>query len=214
MIKSRLGLNLILCFTSAFVGGIASLSCSQLMAANSVAPVVRASEIQIVGPTGKEQITLKVAAEGPSITLLDKDDTQEVTLEIVDSPVSTHDDFRQAELSFRNLKNEYYSTSLSSGCSGMSHLTMGQALAPGFVSISSYQEGSSNGSRICLGSFLRGEHFDVSQRHDKNVEVTVGSSSKRLKLSSSDAGQLLQKEDRATGVVSNAVFENSKAKAK
>jgi hypothetical protein len=51
----------------AFVGGIASLSCSQLMAANSVAPVVRASEIQIVGPTSKEQITLKVAAQGPSI---------------------------------------------------------------------------------------------------------------------------------------------------
>jgi hypothetical protein len=214
MIRSRLAENLILCFTSAFLGGIASLSCSQLMAANSVAPVLRASEIQIVGPTGKEQITLKVATEGPSITLLDKDDTQTVSLEIIDSPVSTHDDFRQAELSFRNLKNESYRTSLSSGCTGMSNLTMGQALAPGFVSIRSYQEGSSNGSMMCLGSFLRGEHFDVSQRHDKNVEVIVGSSSKRLKLSSSDAGQFLQKEDRATGVVSNAVFENSTAKAK
>ncbi len=214
MIKSRLCQNLILCFTSAFVGGIASLSCSQLMAANTVAPVVRASEIQIVGPTGKEQITLKVAAEGPSITLLDKDDTQEVTLEIVDSLVSTHDDFRQAELSFRNLKNESYRTSPSSGCTGMSNLTMGQALAPGFVSIRSYQEGSSNGSMMCLGSFLRGEYFDVSQRHDKSVDVTIGSSSKRFKLSSSEAGLFLQKEDRATAITSNAVFKNSKAKAK
>ncbi|MBP9094936.1 hypothetical protein KBI23_28205 [bacterium] len=214
MIKSRLGQNLILCFTSAFVGGVASLSCSQLMAANSVAPVVRASEIQIVGPTGKEQITLKVAAEGPSITLLDKDDTQKVSLEITDSPASTSDDFRRAELSFCNLKNENYRTSLSSGCTGMSHLTMGQALAPGFVSIDSCQEGSSTGSMMCLGSFLRGEYFDVSQRHDKTVEVTVGSRSKRLKLSSSEAGQLLQKEDRASAVVSNAVFENSTAKAK
>ncbi|MFA7340785.1 MAG: hypothetical protein WC028_28625 [Candidatus Obscuribacterales bacterium] len=213
MIKSRLGQNLILCFASAFIGGIASLSCSQLMAANSVAPVVRASEIQIVGPTGKEQITLKIAAQGPSITLLDKDDTQKVSLEITDSPASTSDDFRQAELSFHNLKNENYRTSLSSGCTGMSHLTMGHALAPGFVSISSYQEGSSNGSMMCLGSFLRGEHFDVAQRHDKNVEVKIGSY-KRLKLSSSEAGQFLQKEDRATAVVSNAVFENSKAKAK
>lgn len=214
MIKSRLCQNLILCFTSAFLGGIASLSCSQLMAANSVAPVVRASEIQIVGPTGKEQITLKVAAQGPSITLLDKDDTQKVTLEIVDSPASTSDDFREAGLSFRNLKNENYYTSLSSSCTGMSNLTMGHALAPGFVSIRSYQEGSSNGSMMCLGSFLRGEYFDVSQRHDKKVEVTVGSSSKRLKLSSSEAGQFLQKEDKASGIISNAVFENSTAKAK
>lgn len=213
MIRSRLGQNLILCFTSAFVGGIASLSCSQLVAANTVAPVLRASEIQIVGPTGKEQITLKVAAQGPSIALLDKDDTQKVTLEIVDSPASTSDDFREAGLSFRNLKNENYLTSLSSGCTGMSHLTMGHALAPGFVSISGCQEGTSSGSRLCLGSFLRGEHFDVAQRHDKSVEVTVGSH-KRLKLSSSDAGQFLQKESGAPGVVSNAVFENSTAKAK
>lgn len=82
MIRSRLGENLILCFASAFVGGIASLSCSQLVAANSVSPILRASEIQIVGPAGKEQITLKVAAQGPSITLIDKDDTQKVSLEI------------------------------------------------------------------------------------------------------------------------------------
>lgn len=111
------------------------------------------------------------------------------------------------------MKNENYLTSLSSGCTGMSHLTMGHALAPGFVSISSFQEGSSNGSRMCLGSFLRGEHFNVAQRHDKNVEVTVGSY-KRLKLSSSETGQFLQKETGASGVVSNAVFENSTAKAK
>jgi hypothetical protein len=214
MIRSRLGENLILCFASAFVGGIASLSCSQLVAANSVASILRASEIQIVGPAGKEQISLKVAAQGPSITLIDKDDTQKVSLEITDSPASTHDDFRKAELSFCNLKNENYHTSLSSSCTGMSHLTMGHALAPGFVSISSYQEGSSNGSMLCLGSFLRGEYFDVYQRHDKKVDVTVGTSSKRLKLSSSEAGQFLQKEDKATAAVSNAVFENGKAKAK
>lgn len=214
MIRSRLGENLILCFASAFVGGIASLSCSQLVAANSVSPILRASEIQIVGPAGKEQITLKVAAQGPSITLIDKDDTQKVSLEITDSPASTSDDVRQAELSFHNLKNENYRTSLSSGCTGMSHLTMGHALAPGFVSISSYQEGSSNGSMMCLGSFLRGEHFDVAQRNDKKVDVTVGSSSKRLKLSSSEAGQFLQKENKATAAVSNAVFKNGTAKAK
>lgn len=75
------------------------------------------------------------------------------------------------------------------------------------------QVGSSTGSRMCLGSFLRGEHFNVSQRHDKNVEVT-GGSYKRLKLSSSETGQFLQKEAGASVVVSNAVFENSKAKAK
>lgn len=199
---------------AAFLGGVLCLISSQFLQSN----VLSIKELRILGPSGKEQIRLCVENTGPVVRLSDKDDSQEIRLEVIDSPTRKLDaappgtkpmpldnSFRRSQLRFINQKNKHTDCSLSTSYIGWSNLTCGSSDEPWFVNLSSYPSTEHPSANLSLGAIF-GQHFNV-EASDRRVKADLGGLDCQLKLIDKIQSEPTLTIEPAGGVVKRAVFQ-------
>lgn len=148
---------------AAAIGGVfGSLFTALALPSNAETKIARFKEIRLTGPTGKDQIVMKVSSTGPKISLLGKDGKQELLLEVTDTPNSQNAPAKMAGIHFIDLTKKETVVKIVSEPNGFASLRLGlQGLGNENIFAFADSSASASGSYLGVGKVAH-DHFEVS----------------------------------------------------